>query len=371
MELIPKGDSIQALRIRRFVIAVGSYAMWLVLIIYCQYQGFIRLSPFETAFAFIIFGLINLGFYLLIRTGLNKKFADPSLTFPQMIVGATGAMLAIYFTDRIREVMLLIYFVTVLFGVFRFNLRQYIAFTLFSVGGYGLVILLLYKNHPEAINLQIELLQFIVFAVVLTWFSVVGSYISSLRNRISATNRELNNALKTIEELAIYDDLTQAYNRRQMYKELRREKSLADRSRIPLTVLMLDLDHFKRVNDTFGHLKGDEVLRRLIQEIRNELRDTDTLARYGGEEFLVIMSNTDIAGAKDCAARILSCAERLTYPGFPESFQMTISIGLTVYRPVESIDDMISRADAALYRAKKNGRNRIEVEYPKEEDVLC
>jgi len=362
--LIPRDDPKQALRIRRFFIASASYLMWMILIVYCYYPGFIRLSKGWTALAFGVIVLVNILFYTVFRSGLNKRFSDPSLTMLQMITAALFAMVAIYFTDEIRGIMLLAYIVTILFGIFRFTLGQYIRFTLFSVATYAVVILLLQVNHPDKINFQIELLQLIIFASVLTWFSMVGNYLSGLREKLSVTNYNLKTALNTIQELAIHDDLTQAYNRRHMYEELLREKALADRNGAVFSIALIDLDHFKQVNDTYGHLKGDDVLKHLIHSISREIREIDSISRYGGEEFLVIMGNTDVKGAEEGALRIKKAVENLKFPGFPDSFALTISTGITTYKPVETIEQIIDRADKAMYKAKTAGRNKVIIEYP-------
>lgn len=363
-QLILGDDPKQALRIRRFLIATASYLMWMILVVYSYYPGFIRLSKGWTALAFGIIILVNILFYIIFRSGLNKRFSDPSLTMIQMTTAALFAMNAIYFTDEIRGIMLLAYIVTILFGIFRFTLSQYIRFTLFSVATYAVVILMLQVNHPDKINFQIELLQIIIFASVLTWFSMVGNYLSGLREKLSATNYNLKTALNTIQELAIRDDLTQAYNRRHMYEELSREKALADRNGAVFSIALLDLDHFKQVNDTYGHLKGDDVLKHLIHSISHEIREIDSISRYGGEEFLIIMGNTDTKGAEESAHRLRKTVENLKFPGFPDSFCITISVGITPYKPVETIEQIIDRADKALYKAKAAGRNRVIVEYP-------
>ena len=364
MTVIPRDDPAQALRIRRFFIALAAYGLWLILILYSHYLGLIRLSVGWTAILYGGFIAINVIFYILFRTGLNKKLTDPSLTAPQMVAATLGALLIIYFTDEIRALFLLIYFMTFIFGVFRFSLREFLSFALFTFCSYALLVLLLFHNHPEQMDARIEILQLLIFGTVLFWFSLVGSYISSLRNRLSTTNHELSHALKTIEDLAIHDDLTQAYNRRQMHQELQRAKSIADRTGTPFSIAVLDLDHFKQVNDTFGHQKGDDVLKHVVNEINTRIRESDIIARCGGEEFIVIMIDTDIAGAGKCAQKIHNGMHHIKFPGFPDSFSLTISIGITTYRPVEAIDDMIFRADKALYRAKANGRDRVEVELP-------
>ncbi len=360
----PKDDPAQALRIRRFSIGAASYLMWMGLLFYCHTHGFLRLPMTWLIVLFLFFISIQLVFYGILRSGINKHLADPSMTMPQMMVAALGAMTGIYFTDVVRGVMLLAYIVTILFGVFRFRMRHYIAYTFFSMASYSLVIWLLCKYHPEHINLKIELLQWVVLGAVLIWFSIVGAYISGLRKKISHANRELQSALNIINELAIHDDLTKVYNRRHLFEELQRQKALADRGKNVFSIAMVDLDHFKRANDTYGHLMGDEILKHLIQTVKHEIREADCLARYGGEEFIIVMSSTDIKEAEECAQRVKKTVEKLKFPGFPESFGITISIGITVYKPVESIEQLIARADAALYRAKTSGRNQVVLEYP-------
>ncbi len=357
--ITPKKDRQQALRIRRFFIGAASYVMWLILILYCHHLGFIRLSLGWTLFAFGIVISINIFLYLIFRTGLNKKFTDPSLTFLQMTIAALAAMVAIYYTNDIRGIMLVAYIVTILFGVFSFSLIQYFVFTIFSVSCYATVILLLLNNHPDTITLQVEILQLVVFTTVLTWFSMVGSYMRKIRTKLSTTNYRLNNALSTIRELAIHDDLTQAYNRRQMYEELKREKAKADRSGDIFSIALFDLDHFKKINDTYGHLKGDDVLKHLIHSVSHEIREIDSIYRYGGEEFVIIMSDTDAKGAEECACRIQNAIKHLKFPGFSESFCITISTGITTYQPFESIDALIARSDSAMYKAKSLGRNQV------------
>jgi diguanylate cyclase (GGDEF)-like protein len=360
----PVNDRHQALRIRRFFVGAASYLLWFVLIMYCHYQGFIRLSLGWTLIGCCIAFGVNCLLYIAFRTGLNKKFADPSLTFPQMTLAALAAMVFIYYTDNIRGVMLVAYIVTILFGVFRFNIIQYLLFTVFSVVCYATVIVLLLNNHPETIDLQVEILQLIVFATVLTWFSMIGSYMRKIREKLSATNFRLNTALSTISELAIHDDLTRAYNRRQMFEELKQEKAKADRIGGIFSIALFDLDHFKKINDTYGHLKGDDVLKRLIHSVSHEIREIDSISRYGGEEFVIIMSGSNAKGAEECALRIKNRIKHLKFPGFPESFRMTISTGITTYQPVESIDVLIARADAAMYKAKSMGRNQVVIKNP-------
>ncbi len=194
---------------------------------------------------------------------------------------------------------------------------------------------------------------------------MVGSYMNKIRKKLSSTNYRLNNALSIIRELAIHDDLTRAYNRRQMFEELKREKSKADRIGDIFSIALFDIDHFKKINDTYGHLKGDDVLKYLIHSVRHEIREIDSISRYGGEEFIIIMSGTDTKGAEEGAYRIKNNIENLKFPGFSDSFRITISTGIATYQPVESIDDLIARSDSAMYKAKTMGRNQVVAENTK------
>jgi diguanylate cyclase (GGDEF)-like protein len=126
-----------------------------------------------------------------------------------------------------------------------------------------------------------------------------------------------------------------------------------------LSVGLLDLDHFKAVNDEFGHPCGDDVLRQFARTTRGMLRGTDFLARYGGEEFLIGLSQTRLAHAALVAERIRRAVEACEFPGLPPGRRVTVSIGVVEHRPPDTIEQTLARVDAALYEAKHQGRNRV------------
>ena len=361
INVIPYDDPDQALRIRRFFMALASYVMWMFIIFYCYYQGWFRISLAGTILILAMILLMNLCIYLVFRTGLNKRFKDPSLTMLQMILATFWSMVVAYYTDEVRGILLLLYLVVFIFGVFRLRLRHFLILSLYALTGYGYVIMLLLANHPDKINFQAEALYWVVLATVLSWFAAIGSYINHIRKKLAVANIELSRANERIEQYAIHDELTGVYNRRQLLRIIHREKSLADRGEQSFSLCIFDLDDFKRVNDTYGHLAGDMVLRNLIRTIRENVREQDYVARYGGEEFVVILAYPDLKEALVCAERIKDLAAELSYPGLPEDFRITISMGITRYVPVESIDALISRADTALYQAKTSGKNKIVV----------
>jgi len=165
-----------------------------------------------------------------------------------------------------------------------------------------------------------------------------------------------------LERLANFDSLTGLYNRQAILDKLRELINLAKRYKEDFSLSMLDIDHFKRVNDRYGHLTGDEVLEKIAALIRRNIRDTDIAGRYGGEEFIIILPQTDLSSAMVVAERIrniIEDAEMKDSAG--DVFVITVSQGLSSWEQGEDAYSLISRADEALYKAKENGRNRVEI----------
>ncbi|PHM20101.1 MAG: GGDEF domain-containing protein [Curvibacter sp. PD_MW3] len=163
--------------------------------------------------------------------------------------------------------------------------------------------------------------------------------------------------------MALHDALTGLSNRRLIVETLTQNLAQAQRSGRALTLLMIDIDFFKRVNDTFGHQSGDLALRGLADCIRGRLRAQDMAGRWGGEEFLVVLPDTDAQGAGTLAEQLRRTVEQARFEATDgRTMQFTISIGLHALQAMaaESIDDMVAAADKAMYQAKQNGRNRVE-----------
>ncbi len=162
-----------------------------------------------------------------------------------------------------------------------------------------------------------------------------------------------------MEKMATTDGLTGLYNHRTFQERLQEMLARADRQKTALAVLLTDVDHFKKVNDTHGHPVGDQVLKGVAAAVQRSVRKVDLAARYGGEEFAVVLEGTDKAGAKLLADRIRTEVEKLTFSSAEGQFQVTISLGIAIFRDdgVES-KELISAADQALYHSKRNGRNR-------------
>jgi two-component system cell cycle response regulator len=174
---------------------------------------------------------------------------------------------------------------------------------------------------------------------------------------------ELKDERAEMERLAITDFLTGIYNIRYLYHNLESEFSRASRYNYPLGCLMFDIDHFKKINDTYGHRTGDKVLREFTTVVSGLTRKSDVFARYGGEEFIMILPQTTLKGSITNAKRLAEAIKNHRFKDIRKSDSITISIGIASYphARIKTQDDLIDRADDALLKAKSSGRNRIEI----------
>jgi diguanylate cyclase (GGDEF)-like protein len=181
----------------------------------------------------------------------------------------------------------------------------------------------------------------------------------AIAEQLRRKNEELTRALKSIEEMADLDPLTQCLNRRALMRHLQapaRHEQLGKR----FGIILLDLDHFKQINDHFGHGVGDNVLVAAAARLRSQLRKQDYLARWGGEEFLCLMSDVDEAGLHTMAERLRSVLAEMPLLRMPKPLHVTASVGLALCSVGQNPDEVIDEADQAMYRAKRGGRNRVE-----------
>jgi len=182
----------------------------------------------------------------------------------------------------------------------------------------------------------------------------------------SRTQRELKNKLRFALDNAAHDGLTGLFNRRYFDRRLREEVAHAKRHKQPFAIVMLDLDHFKLVNDTYGHEDGDRVLRHIAEVAQAQLREDDVACRYGGEEFVLLLRGTNSMAARVVANRLRAnlADSPIALGPKDEMRHITFSAGVAAAdeRNAYKADEIVSRADAALYRAKRAGRNRVETE---------
>ncbi len=177
--------------------------------------------------------------------------------------------------------------------------------------------------------------------------------------KLMKENARLRAENKELKEIARIDGLTRLYNRLFMDEYLKNEIERVERYNTCFSMLILDIDHFKRVNDTFGHQAGDAVLKFVANKILESVRSSDMVFRYGGEEFLIALPETSIEGAIATANKLREEFESTVVDEIGKS--VTVSIGVSAYKENDSIESLIHNVDMALYEAKKNGRNRVIV----------
>ncbi len=212
------------------------------------------------------------------------------------------------------------------------------------------------ESDPETLN--------DVFKAMTVSSSWLLDEVEQMRSELERTRSELDtmqSQLQKAEHLAVSDPLTSLPNRRGLEAVLAREVSRARRHKVPLSLALLDIDHFKRINDQHGHAGGDKALIHFAHTVRARIRDVDILGRFGGEEFLLLMPDTPVIGAEFGVNRLLGEMRKLPLQLPEAALTVVFSAGVAQWHGDESVEALIARADAAMYAAKSAGRGRVAV----------
>ena len=342
----------------RFLLSVPVYTF--SLIVQLQISNWADFVPSRWVRVYVVVLAVTVvGFYVAMRSGFSRCFRDPALTVPQMVFSTLALAGAYLINPHLRGMLLMIVALVLIFGAFTLtqpNCHRLGWFSVFAMGtSMGVGTLLAPDLFPRAV----EGLHFVFSVVVLPTIAALAGQLSRLRRTLYTQKAELKEALERIRLLATRDELTGLPNRRQAQDLLDLEASRAQRERAPLCVCLIDLDHFKRVNDTLGHAAGDQVLRVVAQHAPAMLRETDVLTRWGGEEFLLLLPDTQPADAERVVERLrIHLSSQSVWQDRPE-LRVTFSGGITAHVQGESMQDTIARADAKLYEAKSQGRDRV------------
>ena len=322
--------------------------------------GVVPLKPF------VLWALVSvpgvLVFFVIVRSGANRRFAEQSLTMPQILFSLASSAVAYALAGHARGMVFPILMVVLMFGMFVLRPSQVRWASLAGIVMIGSAMAWKAWDEPAVYDPAIEAAHFVMMAVALPAVALLAGQLSDLRARLNEQKAELATALKRIQLQAIRDELTGLANRRHMMDMLTQEHARCARSGQAFCIGMLDIDHFKRVNDLHGHAVGDEVLRVFAEIGLAEMRDADLLSRWGGEEFLVLMPDTPLALARLALERLRT--KLATTPieiGGPAGVRLSVTVsgGLAEYWPQESMSELIERADRALYDAKDAGRDRV------------
>jgi diguanylate cyclase (GGDEF)-like protein len=304
-------------------------------------------------------------FYALIRSSAFLNLTPSQLAFAQGVHAIICITAAYAVIPPIRGAILTLLQVVLVFCAFALESRRSHQISAFAIVLLGATMLYCEHSDPALYPPSVELVHFVLAASMMVAVVFVTSQFNWMRNRLKTQKAELeqqknhlSEALSQIQHVAMRDDLTGLPNRRHMREVLAEEEKRHRKGSGTLCLALLDIDHFKSTNDTYGHAAGDEILRSFAQQIKDMLRTDDVLARWGGEEFLLALPNTVEEDAVLVLERVKQQLRAIPVEAFGTHLRITFSSGLAVMEANETIVDTIRRADKAMFRAKSLGRNR-------------
>lgn len=313
--------------------------------------------------------ILLIGVYFALRTGWSERFADPALTTTQMIIGVIGVGWAYVLCGPARGMTIYPLLLIFAFGAFSLSWRRIMWLTVLTLVSLIAMVTALGATRPGGLlapldpeALRLDQLNLLMIIVVLPAVSVLAARLSSLRRKLRSQHTALAEAMEEVQRLATQDNLTGLVNRRYMEERLAEEQRHSERHENPFSVVIIDIDEFKRLNDTHGHAFGDEVLQAFADRATSTLRASDLIARWGGDEFLALLRDTSAAQAQTIIQRLLGEMSTIPHGSCPP---ITFSAGVTENRPGEAIEDIVARADAGMYEAKESGSNEVRMKLAK------
>jgi diguanylate cyclase len=358
-EVLLTAEPAQRIRLAQAGLAMGLMVCCVAILVYAARVGGTPAVPVVAWAALSLGGMV--GFFAAIRSGWSRRFADPSLTLPQMVFAIASCAVAYAMAGPLRGASFSALVVILMFGMFQLRPRVVAQVGLYAVLLFGAVMALMAWRRPQVFAPAVEFGHFLMLCVLLPVVSALAARLTQMRERSRQQRRELGEALARIQELATRDELTGLINRRHMLELLEQERQRCVRSGRSFCLALIDVDHFKQVNDRDGHATGDEVLRSLAREALGVVRTSDVLARWGGEEFVLLLTDARLPLASGGVERLRRRIESASLLEADPALRITVSAGLTEHTAGEAVSDALARADRALYEAKAEGRNRIVV----------
>lgn len=349
----------QRVRASQSLLSLSNYGVIAVL---QQAEVSLGLIPAGASWALTAFSLGGaLLFFALIRSGLNLKLSqEPALTQPQMLFAMVVLCLAYAISGPLRGAVLMILVLIQVYGIFILRPGQARVISLAGMVMLSLAVLVMALLDPQRYDLRVESLHLLFAGVTMAMVLALAGRLGRLRQRLSDQKAELADAVERIQVLARRDELTGLLNRRAMLELLGHECRAQQRHHQAMALAVIDLDHFKQINDEHGHRVGDLALKGLADLSREALRGGDVLSRWGGEEFLLMLPRTPVDEALRCVQRLRDVLAQADLPGAPAGLRIRFSAGLAACHQEAEIEAAIERADLAMYRAKSAGRNRSE-----------
>lgn len=350
------------LRMAHILMTAGLYAVFLLIEWYLVHIGRVDARAAAGTTALVASGVGV--FAVAVRSGWSARFRDPALTMPQILFALAVISISYLANASVRGATLVIVALVLVFGAFTLSPPRCRLVGWIAVGMLGAAMVFGAWHFPTVFARDIESIHFLVALIVLPTIAFLAGQLSQVRLDQGEQRDQLRVVVERLEALALHDDMTGLPNRRHVQEWIVHERARNRRSGASLCVAILDLDHFKRVNDTLGHAVGDEVLRLFARGAKSTLRDCDVLARWGGEEFLLVLPDTSLVAGRLALERLRAhMAKASTWHELPAG-QVTFSAGLTLMEAEHTLDESVQRADNALYEAKRAGRDRVVVSFP-------
>jgi diguanylate cyclase (GGDEF)-like protein len=296
--------------------------------------------------------------FALIRSGLNLRLAEPSLALPQGLFAQTLIATAYAVTGPVHPCTLILFATVMAFGMFEMKTAKVWRLMAYTILIVAIVMVLSARNDPVTYPPALEWIYFALTAAILPSISSLSIQLRRMRERLQTQKAELQEAIDHIRKVATHDELTGLPNRRHMLTLLAEHTERQRRGGPDFMIALADMDHFKSVNDTFGHRVGDEALVCFARQARMHLRTTDIVGRWGGEEFLIILPASPPGDPNIGIERLRGALAVTEVSQAAPHLRIGFSTGLARYATGEEIDDVIERADRALYGAKNAGRNQ-------------
>jgi diguanylate cyclase (GGDEF)-like protein len=349
----------QRLRVAQSGLAMAVLLLIQILLLAEVAWGTAALNPVRWFVVCSMAGALTL--FGLVHTGWSERLSrEPSLSLPQMVYAQACTVWAYALAGPARGALLCLMPLILSYGVFALNGRTVQRLTALGIAMLGAGVAGLAWWDPAAHPWRLELAHWVFSAVAMASVSVLGRRLGRMRQRLRRQKADLSEALMHIQALAMRDSLTGLLNRRAMLDELRAEARRAERSGQAMSLALVDMDHFKAINDSQSHGVGDRVLQRFAEVARQEMRDTDRLARWGGEEFLLLLPQATQVQAAATLERIRLRLVQQPVEGASPDLVVTFSAGVARCTRDADVEAVVDLADMAMYRAKTGGRNRTE-----------
>ncbi|MEJ2139984.1 MAG: GGDEF domain-containing protein [Gammaproteobacteria bacterium] len=316
---------------------------------------------------FLLGGIVSTNCFFLSVGNSRQRSPDFArlLVSYQTVMGIAWTTAYFYYSSGAGDLVLGMHMTALMFAVFYLDTWTFLKLGTASLASYVFVVTAKTLSQADAYYNLSDSTRFLVLAAIVGSCYLYSRQLRELRYQLQSRNEELQSVIDRVTKIAEEDHLTKSYNRRYIMDAINRERGVADRTGETFSILLFDIDHFKSINDRYGHLVGDQILTDFARRVKGELRGMDTVnatdhkrafGRYGGEEFIAVLPGSDLLGAQRCAERI-----RVIISGhvFRENYSITVSVGVAEYQRGETVPQLLTRADQALYRAKRDGRNQV------------